>query len=352
MSPFKRLPSTSYFTFVVVILLGLFLYLGYAVQRRGEDALPFSPEETAPAPDASAPAPLAERPSSLLLEPVSPMPAERAEPGRPAAAPAAGLLPEVKPLPTLAEIAPLAPLQSVGASLPAPERAVPPESLAAAPVSPAPPAPLAAAATMPAATSKPEGEGPEFYTTRPGDTLTGVANRQCGASNLWREIARLNRDALPNPNNLKPGLRLRLPSRGAEGMPESLLAPSATSEATAGRRYTVVEGDGTLLNLAVRFYGTSEAVSVLRNANRETLARAATPGSIEPGMVLVIPPAPELRPRGPRTYTVKAGDTLSGIAKAMYNDSAQWKRIFEANAGKMADEHSLQVGARLVIPEP
>lgn len=32
-----------------------------------------------------------------------------------------------------------------------------------------------------------------------------------------------------------------------------------------------------------------------------------------------------------RTYTVKAGDSLSKIAKHEYGDAAQWHKIYEAN---------------------
>ena len=31
------------------------------------------------------------------------------------------------------------------------------------------------------------------------------------------------------------------------------------------------------------------------------------------------------------SYTVKAGDTLSRIAKVQYNDISKWKEIYEAN---------------------
>ena len=54
---------------------------------------------------------------------------------------------------------------------------------------------------------------------------------------------------------------------------------------------------------------------------------------------------------GARTYTVKAGDTLSKIAKSMYGDASQWKKIHAANAAQIKDPDKIQVGWTLQIPQ-
>lgn len=51
-----------------------------------------------------------------------------------------------------------------------------------------------------------------------------------------------------------------------------------------------------------------------------------------------------------RTYTVRAGDTLSRIAGGMYGDSTLWKKIYEANRQQMKNESDIKVGQTLVIP--
>jgi LysM repeat protein len=51
-----------------------------------------------------------------------------------------------------------------------------------------------------------------------------------------------------------------------------------------------------------------------------------------------------------RTYTVKAGDTLSGIAKAYYSDATKYTKIFEANRDKLKDPNKIQPGQILIIP--
>ena len=51
-----------------------------------------------------------------------------------------------------------------------------------------------------------------------------------------------------------------------------------------------------------------------------------------------------------RTYVVKSGDTLSGIAKAMYGDAGRWPEIFEANKDKIKNPKLIHPGQELRIP--
>jgi tetratricopeptide (TPR) repeat protein len=51
-----------------------------------------------------------------------------------------------------------------------------------------------------------------------------------------------------------------------------------------------------------------------------------------------------------RTYTVRAGDTLSRIAGSIYGDSTLWKKIYEANREQMKTESDIKVGQMLTIP--
>lgn len=49
-------------------------------------------------------------------------------------------------------------------------------------------------------------------------------------------------------------------------------------------------------------------------------------------------------------YTVKAGDTLSAIAKQFYGNANEYNRIFEANKDKLSDANHVRAGQELVIP--
>ncbi len=50
------------------------------------------------------------------------------------------------------------------------------------------------------------------------------------------------------------------------------------------------------------------------------------------------------------TYTVRPGDTLSGIAQQYYGSAADWRRIFDANRNILRRETDLRPGQDLVIP--
>src|SRR3954454_19531254 len=45
-----------------------------------------------------------------------------------------------------------------------------------------------------------------------------------------------------------------------------------------------------------------------------------------------------------KTYTVKAGDTLSGIAKAQLGDAGAYMKIFEANQDQLTDPNKIKPG--------
>lgn len=49
-------------------------------------------------------------------------------------------------------------------------------------------------------------------------------------------------------------------------------------------------------------------------------------------------------------YTVKSGDTLSGIAKQVYGDANQYNKIFEANKPMLSHPDKIYLGQSLRIP--
>lgn len=55
-------------------------------------------------------------------------------------------------------------------------------------------------------------------------------------------------------------------------------------------------------------------------------------------------------PAADKTYTVKAGDTLSKIAGELLGNSGDYMKIFEANKDKLSDPNKIQVGQELKIP--
>ena len=52
---------------------------------------------------------------------------------------------------------------------------------------------------------------------------------------------------------------------------------------------------------------------------------------------------------GGRSYVVKSGDSLSKIAKEVYGDASQWKKIHAANADLIKDPDKIQAGWKLTL---
>jgi nucleoid-associated protein YgaU len=98
----------------------------------------------------------------------------------------------------------------------------------------------------------------------------------------------------------------------------------------APRSYTIVPGD-TLSGIAESFYGDAGKWPDIYNANRDTIS---DPTVIYAGQVLYIPPPPP----APPTYTVVAGDTLSGIAERFYGDATLWIDIYQANRDVIGED--------------
>ena len=63
-------------------------------------------------------------------------------------------------------------------------------------------------------------------------------------------------------------------------------------------------------------------------------------------------PEPAAAPAaGARTYTVKSGDTLSGIAKQHLGNANAYMKIFEANRDQLSDPDKIKPGQVLKIPQ-
>jgi len=169
-------------------------------------------------------------------------------------------------------------------------------------------APAAYASTVP---------GGATYTVQPGDTLSGIAAR------YGTTVAALaSANSLSNPNLIFPGQLLILPAGSA-----------------ASGTYTVRAGD-TLSGIAARF-GTTVA-------HLAALNRLANPNVLSVGEVLRIsgnaPAVATPAPAASGTYTVQAGDTLSGIAARFGTTVAHLVAL-----NRLANPNVLSVGEVLRI---
>lgn len=53
-----------------------------------------------------------------------------------------------------------------------------------------------------------------WYQVRRKDTWSSIARRELGEEGRWPELYELNRKAFPNPHHLRPGVRVKLPTKG------------------------------------------------------------------------------------------------------------------------------------------
>jgi nucleoid-associated protein YgaU len=58
----------------------------------------------------------------------------------------------------------------------------------------------------------------------------------------------------------------------------------------------------------------------------------------------------DLKAKQPKTYVVKAGDTLRSIAEEFYGDGSKWMEIYKANKAIIKDPDVLYPGLELKIP--
>jgi nucleoid-associated protein YgaU len=174
-----------------------------------------------------------------------------------------------------------------------------------------------------------------------------------------------------------PGMRVELAGGHVPAEPRNATTeppPSPKPEPAAARTYTVGAGDS-LWTIAKKVTGKGSNARAIFEANRDRIQNeddllrvgmvltipAALGGAHAPAVEVSIPqPAPETGAANPpgnaippppaKTYKVKAGDTLSSIAKELLGDSNKWTTIYKANKDKMSHPDTLTEGMELVIP--
>ena len=143
-------------------------------------------------------------------------------------------------------------------------------------------------AQQPTASARAEDVAVDTHRVQPGDTLSSLASLYYGSERYTQFLIDSNKQ-LADPNRLKIGETVRIPSRPADA---------------ASRR-----------------------------------ADPAKP-TVEPAAA----------PKG-RTYRVQPGDSFYKIAEQSLGDSSRWKELFELNKERVGgDPTRLQVGQELVLP--
>jgi murein DD-endopeptidase MepM/ murein hydrolase activator NlpD len=163
---------------------------------------------------------------------------------------------------------------------------------------------------------------PGTYTVSPGDTLSGIAARHGSTT-----AALASANGVANPDLILVGSTLTIPSASAGG---SSVAPK-----TGATHHHVRPGE-TISGIAAR-HGIPQAQLIAANG--------ITNGVIYAGQQLMLVPAPGATGARSGSYTVRSGDTLSGIAQRL---GTSVRALAAANG--MTDPDRVVIGRKLNVP--
>lgn len=186
--------------------------------------------------------------------------------------------------------------------------------------------------------SRPE-TGSGIYTVVRGDTLTKIA-REFGTTV----------QAIREANNLSGDLifinqRLTIPGKAAETVP---VTPPVSQPDSQSKSVTVQRGD-TLSQLARTHNTTVAALKSTNKLQSDTIYVGQVllvPGTSGQGESTVPSPSPDaaVPEKGTTSYTVKSGDTLSGIARTYKTTVAQLRTLNKLNSDL------IRIGQQLLVP--
>lgn len=234
----------------------------------------------------------------------------------------------------------------------------------------APTTPVASATpTTPAAApqpSKPSGNDDVWANAFTNGSVQPAVTQAPSLSNPSREPAAKPNEvirALTNPSapTQSASTADASPSLAANTPSAQLTRGAAATQPTptAGGTTHVVKPGETFSSIAAEHYGDSSLWSVIAKANP-----TVDSGKMKPGVTLNLPArdkaakpaaaAPAAAPANvdpARQYVVKPGDSLEGIASALYGERSKWQSIYDANKGVIGDSPArLKVGTVLTLP--
>jgi nucleoid-associated protein YgaU len=136
---------------------------------------------------------------------------------------------------------------------------------------------------------KPPAAGPGFasYVVKPGESLSSIASRLLGSASKWKVLAELNRDRVGKDGSVRSGVTLRLPDSAKTRTAASTTPRKQTQpRVTAGPRSYTVRGGDTLSQIAMRELGTMRRADEILSLNKDKIRDA---DEIYSGLVLALP---------------------------------------------------------------
>ena len=160
---------------------------------------------------------------------------------------------------------------------------------------------------------------------------------------------------------------VHIPEKEIEGFSESTTIPKEEQQIPEEIIHKVVSSDS-LAKLSKEYYGDETKWKYIHEANENKIPN---PNVLYIGLELLIPDITVLEKRDDDmfyenlsgrepdeevfttagTHIVRHGDTLFGIARKYYGDTAMWDKIYDANEDTIVHKRLLEVGQTLIIPE-
>jgi LysM repeat protein len=131
------------------------------------------------------------------------------------------------------------------------------------------------------------------------------------------------------------------PTPSPAGPATATSTPQPTASPVQSGSYTVRSGD-TLVGIAARFDLTTQELITANNLTTQSAA------NLRVGQVLVLPGIPGPEDEATQTYTIRAGDTLVGIA-LRFNVSTE--ALLRANGFSEADARRIRPDQVIIIPQ-
>ena len=203
-----------------------------------------------------------------------------------------------------------------------------------------------------------------------GATLPGVSLGDDTANSVGQDEPRarppLVAERFPSPGSDEPQVFETIappePDRPSVGSESGPAEPGARVIAPEFDDYVIRSGDNFEV-ISRRVYGTRRHAMAIARSNPLLDPRKLRAGQKirvprDPANIQGLPAdgtgEPEGRPVPPSDaatieYTVKRGDTLSGIAKAFYGSTKHVDFLYESNRGRLASKDDLRLGQVLLI---
>jgi LysM repeat protein len=125
----------------------------------------------------------------------------------------------------------------------------------------------------------------------------------------------------------------------------------------ARKRLPIIAAAPTVVGVAAAFCMSASPAGAATTHTADVNHSAATAGSVSlPKLLADVRTAAAQGQAKPasttaaRTYTVKPGDSLSKIAKQVYNESAAWPVLYYANRHQIKSANEISIGQKLKVP--